>query len=185
MEIVDPGVVPVAAWRPDPGIAVDPESAWYWVGIGRSPDPSAGRLTFEPRWFGNHVGWARTPSDKAVKMVNDVEKRWHDPRTFRRAATYVCSVLATAALVFALALLWAAERQNCSEADTLLCDTPAQVAMLIGPSSVLLIGGIGAFVETYVQWRRGRTWPIWQGAGWFLFILMVVYLGIGGGSLTA
>ncbi|WP_406274844.1 SAM-dependent methyltransferase [Nocardia sp. NBC_00881] len=36
-EIINPGVVPVAGWRPDPGVAVDPESAWYWAGIGRKP----------------------------------------------------------------------------------------------------------------------------------------------------
>ncbi|MGY2008456.1 hypothetical protein ACW9HJ_24135 [Nocardia gipuzkoensis] len=117
-------------------------------------------------------------------MVEDVEKRWHDPRGFRRAATYVASVLATAALVFLLILLWAARRQ-CAGEDRLLCDDAAQVAIVLGPSVVLLIGGIGAFVETYVQWRRGRTWPIWQGAGWFLFILMVVYLGIGGGAVAS
>ncbi|PXX58762.1 S-adenosyl methyltransferase [Nocardia tenerifensis] len=35
-EIVEPGVVPVVTWRPD-GEAADPESAWYWAGIGRKP----------------------------------------------------------------------------------------------------------------------------------------------------
>ncbi|WP_280251285.1 hypothetical protein [Nocardia abscessus] len=117
-------------------------------------------------------------------MVEDVEKRWHDPRGFRRAATYVASVLTTATLVFLLILLWAAQRE-CAGEDRLLCDDAAQVAIVLGPSVVLLIGGIGAFVETYVQWRRGRTSPIWQGAGWFLFILMVVYLGIGGGAVAS
>ncbi|MGQ4615342.1 hypothetical protein [Nocardia sp. R7R-8] len=117
-------------------------------------------------------------------MVDDVEKRWRDPRGFRRAATYVTSVLAAAALVFLLAVLWAAQRE-CPDADKLLCDTAAQVAVVLGPAVVLLIGGIGAFVETYLQWRRGRTWPIWQGAGWFLFVLMVVYLGIGGGAVAS
>ncbi|MFI5776933.1 SAM-dependent methyltransferase [Nocardia sp. NPDC051570] len=40
-EIIDPGVVPVVTWRPEPAIdsarvdAADPESAWYWAGIGR------------------------------------------------------------------------------------------------------------------------------------------------------
>ncbi|MGQ4599325.1 hypothetical protein [Nocardia sp. R6R-6] len=115
-------------------------------------------------------------------MVDDVEKRWRDPRMFRHAATYVVAVLATATLVFLLILWWAARRE-CTNADTLLCDATAQAAVVIAPSAILLFGGIGAFVETYIQWRRGRAWPIWQGAGWFLFVLMVVYLGIGGGSL--
>ncbi|HEX6338992.1 MAG TPA: SAM-dependent methyltransferase [Jiangellaceae bacterium] len=36
LEIVEPGVVPVLAWQPDELID-DPESAWYWAGIGRKP----------------------------------------------------------------------------------------------------------------------------------------------------
>jgi hypothetical protein len=41
-EIIEPGVVPVVTWRPEltieqPRTPVDPESAWYWAGIGRKP----------------------------------------------------------------------------------------------------------------------------------------------------
>lgn len=35
-DLVDPGVVPVVTWHPDPAAeAVDAESAWYWAGVGR------------------------------------------------------------------------------------------------------------------------------------------------------
>lgn len=38
LELVDPGVVPVVAWRPDPADApADPHSAWYWSGVARKP----------------------------------------------------------------------------------------------------------------------------------------------------
>lgn len=43
---------------------------------------------------------------------------------------------------------------------------------------VLFAGAIGAFGKTYSDWRSGRTWPIWQGAGWFLLALTMVSLGI-------
>ncbi|MEV0764466.1 SAM-dependent methyltransferase [Nocardia sp. NPDC050435] len=41
-ELVEPGVVPVVTWRPDLSertaqIVADPESAWYWAGVGRKP----------------------------------------------------------------------------------------------------------------------------------------------------
>ncbi|MFI9508150.1 SAM-dependent methyltransferase [Nocardia sp. NPDC052566] len=43
-DILEPGVVPVVTWRPEladrpvtDGAAADPESAWYWAGIGRKP----------------------------------------------------------------------------------------------------------------------------------------------------
>lgn len=115
-------------------------------------------------------------------MTNDVEKRWTDPGVFRRAALYVGAVLVVAAVVFGIAVLYASSR--CGDAESQLCDGPSQAAVLIGPSAVGLLGGIGAFVQTFRQWRRGRNWPIWQGAGWFLFVLVLCYLGIGGTTST-
>jgi hypothetical protein len=37
LDLVEPGVVPVLAWRPDDGPPVDPRSAYYYAGIGRKP----------------------------------------------------------------------------------------------------------------------------------------------------
>jgi S-adenosyl methyltransferase len=37
LELVEPGVVPVLAWRPDNQPPADPHSAYYWAGIGRKP----------------------------------------------------------------------------------------------------------------------------------------------------
>jgi hypothetical protein len=35
-ELVEPGIVPVVTWRPDPGSEpVDPESVYYWAGVAR------------------------------------------------------------------------------------------------------------------------------------------------------
>ena len=36
LELVDPGVAPMLAWRPDEPPA-DPEAAYYWAGVGRKP----------------------------------------------------------------------------------------------------------------------------------------------------
>jgi hypothetical protein len=37
-ELVEPGVVPVLTWRPEPGEApVDPQAAYYWAGVARKP----------------------------------------------------------------------------------------------------------------------------------------------------
>jgi hypothetical protein len=44
------------------------------------------------------------------------------------------------------------------------------------PIAELLLGGIGAFVRTYRVWRAGGRWWIWQGAGWFLLVLMLLEL---------
>ncbi|RBO93709.1 hypothetical protein [Nocardia puris] len=114
-------------------------------------------------------------------MVDDVEKRWSEPGTFRRAVRYDLGVIAVAALVAAVTMVWAARRDVCLDGP-ILCDTPARLAVVLGPGLVLLAGGIGAFVLTVRTLRRGGAWPIWQGAGWFLLVLMVFYLAIGGGT---
>jgi hypothetical protein len=36
-ELIDPGVVPVMAWRPDGGPPADPDAAYYWAGVARKP----------------------------------------------------------------------------------------------------------------------------------------------------
>jgi S-adenosyl methyltransferase len=40
LEMVEPGVVPVLAWRPDDGQPADPHGACYYVGIGCKPLPA-------------------------------------------------------------------------------------------------------------------------------------------------
>jgi hypothetical protein len=51
--------------------------------------------------------------------------------------------------------------------------------------AILLAGGIGAFVKTYRVWKAQGAWPAWQGAGWFLLILMLVCLSIPGAAMMA
>lgn len=111
-------------------------------------------------------------------MVNDVEKRWNDPSMLRHAVIYVVSVLVTAGVVTAAVLIWAAARGRCLNADGILCDTTARLAVGLGPGLVLLGGGLGALVLALRAWRAGRAWPIWQGAGWILLTIMVIYLSV-------
>lgn len=37
LDLVEPGVVPVLAWRPDNGPQADPHSAYYYAGVARKP----------------------------------------------------------------------------------------------------------------------------------------------------
>jgi multidrug transporter EmrE-like cation transporter len=43
---------------------------------------------------------------------------------------------------------------------------------------VLFAGAVVALIKTYRDWRAERTWPIWQGAGWFLLALSLLTLGV-------
>jgi len=91
---------------------------------------------------------------------NDVEKRWHDPAMFRAAVIYVVSVVALAGVAFAAAVAW-----------------HALIAGILVPV-ILFAGGVGALVQAYRVWKAEGVWPIWQGAGWFLLLLMLVCLGV-------
>lgn len=118
-------------------------------------------------------------------MVEDVEKNWHDPGMFRRAAGYCVGVLIVAGLVFLAIDEWAGRRESCAPSPRTFCDGASQAAILAGPSLVLFLGTLGAFVATYRVWRQHRTWPIWQGAGWFLMIVTLAYFSIGMGSVMS
>lgn len=95
-------------------------------------------------------------------MTNDVEKRWNNPSAYHHAVGYIVGVvvLAGAWLIAYLVL------------------GPSSTAWGFGVPAILLAGGLGGFVQTYRVWSRGGTWPIWQGAGWFLFILMLASMGL-------
>ena len=103
---------------------------------------------------------------RCAALTNDVEKRWHDPAALRGAIRYVVAVTVVAAVAFV---------------GCLTLDRHSLVWASITPA-VLLAGGIGAFVKTYRVWRVGGTWPIWQGAGWFLLCLMLVSLSLPGSA---
>ncbi|MDO3646286.1 hypothetical protein [Nocardia mangyaensis] len=117
-------------------------------------------------------------------VADDVDKRGNEQQAFRQAVTYGVSVIAVAAVVGVLTTVWAANRSACAAADTRLCDDVAKTAVLFGPGVILLAGGLGAFVVTFRRFRAGRNWRAFQGAGWFLFVLMTAYLAIGAGSLA-
>ncbi|MDT5096603.1 MAG: hypothetical protein QOC76_340 [Mycobacterium sp.] len=92
----------------------------------------------------------------------DVEKRWHDPAALRHAVEYGIGVIVVAAVAFALYVV---------------VDKGSVILAATVPA-ILFLGGVGALVQTYRVWRVGGTWPIWQGAGWFLLTFMLVCLSI-------
>ncbi len=106
--------------------------------------------------------------DESERNRRDVEKRWRDPRELR-AATLYCVVVGVCAVVIAAVTT---------------ATTAVRAAPAIVPDVVLLLGGIGALVQAFRVWRRGGVWPIWQGAGWFLLTLALLYAGMSSGLLT-
>jgi len=56
------------------------------------------------------------------------------------------------------------------------CPAVRRVTLAVGPALVLFVGGAAAFVRTWREWRTDGAWLVWQGAGWFLLMLMTVVL---------
>ena len=117
----------------------------------------------------------------------DVEKSWHDPQTGRKAVRFCVVVVVAAAVVVGLTLAWAmtARGDECADADFAVCASPDRYILAMVPTAILLGGGIVAFVRSYRLYRAGGAWPIWQGAGWFLFVLMLFYMGVSAPALLA
>ncbi len=102
-------------------------------------------------------------------MTNDVEKRFNQPGSFRAAAVYMSAVVAVAGVAFAI-FAFAAR------------DSVFVAAMV---PAILFAGGVGALIHTYRIWKAGGGWFAWQGAGWFLLLLMLVALAIPGSAFMA
>ena len=100
--------------------------------------------------------------DKREMGRRDVEKRWRDPRAIQHAATYDGAVIGIAAVAVAVFLAAGA--------------SSVVIAALV--PGVCLLGGIGALWIGYRSYRHGGTWPVWQGAAWLLFALMLVSLSL-------
>jgi hypothetical protein len=78
-----------------------------------------------------------------------------------------------------VAALWDSTCKGPMSVDTVACGAPQLTMLAIGAPLILLGAGIWAFVRTYRVWRDHGTWWGWQGAGWFLLILMFVTLTMG------
>ncbi len=93
-----------------------------------------------------------------------------------RAAVRLAVVVAALSVGFLVtAALWVSTC-NGATADTAACGVPQRTMLAIGAPVILLIGGLRAFVRTYQTWRDHEAWWAWQGAGWFLFTLMLLVL---------
>ena len=107
---------------------------------------------------------------------------FHNPNDTRHDDTSVRAAVRLAVVVAALsvgflvtAALWVSTC-NGATADTAACGVPQRTMLAIGAPVILLIGGLRAFVRTYQTWRDHEAWWAWQGAGWFLFTLMLLVL---------
>ena len=96
------------------------------------------------------------------------------------AAVRFAVLAAVAGLAFlVVAALWASTCKGAMAIDTVACGAPQLTILAFGAPLILFAAGCRAFLRTYRIWRDGGTWWAWQGAGWFLLMLMMVTLTMG------
>jgi hypothetical protein len=97
-----------------------------------------------------------------------------------RAAVRFAVLAAVGGVVFLIvAALWASTCKGAMAIDTVACGAPQLTVLAFGAPLILLTAGCRAFLRTYRVWKSRGTWWGWQGAGWFLFMLMLVTLTMG------
>jgi hypothetical protein len=97
-----------------------------------------------------------------------------------RAAIRFAVVAAVAGIGFlVIAALWASSCGAAVDIDTVACGRPGRTLLGLGAPAILFGAGVWAFVRTYQLWRAGGTWWGWQGAGWFLMMVMLLSLTLG------
>jgi uncharacterized membrane protein YccF (DUF307 family) len=110
-----------------------------------------------------------------VAVYHDPSDVRHDDATVRAAVRFGLLVAVVGVAFLILAALWVSTCHGAT-ADTAACGVAQRTLLAIGAPVILLIGGLRAFFRTYQTWRNRETWWAWQGAGWFLFTLMLVVL---------
>ncbi|ORV14608.1 hypothetical protein [Mycobacterium celatum] len=78
-----------------------------------------------------------------------------------------------------VAALWVSTCNGAMAVDTVACGAPQRTLLAFGAPVILFASGVWAFLRTYRIWRDEGTWWAWQGAGWFLLMLMLLTLTMG------
>ncbi|ANA98518.1 hypothetical protein [Mycobacteroides chelonae] len=117
-------------------------------------------------------------------MYSDPARKSLDKRTFGRAMWFSLAFVAIAAMTLITTVMWIGQCSISLDVNEALCRRHGTPMIALASPAVLLIGGIIAFVQTYRSWKRHESWWIWQGAGWFLLLLMVVNLMLAGRMMT-
>ena len=114
-----------------------------------------------------------------MKMSPDSGSPLRDRTTYAAAVKFGSVFVVLSLLVLFGALIWLSGCKSGGGQGALEhCSGLQRNTLAIGPAVVLAVGGVWAFVRTYQVWRARGGWWIWQGAGWFLLMLMLVVLGM-------
>lgn len=101
-----------------------------------------------------------------------------DDHEVHAAVRFALVVAAIGVAFVVMAAVWVGTCDP-TRSDTVACGAPQRTLLAFGAPLILLAGGVRAFLCTYRVWRVHGRWWGWQGAGWFLLMLMLLTLTMG------
>ena len=108
-----------------------------------------------------------------------VEHRAGSPEHVGTAFRFAGGVAAAALAFLVVAALWVSTCTEPLDMDTAACGVPQRTFLGLGAPVILFAGAVWAFIRTYRTWRARDYFWAWQGAGFFLFTVMLVTLAMG------
>jgi hypothetical protein len=111
------------------------------------------------------------------------DRLWHEDHEVQAAIRFTVLAAVSGVAFVIVGALWASTCKGAT-VDTAACGAPQLTILAFGSPLMLLTTGCWAFFRTYRIWRDHGTWWAWQGAGWFLLMLMVVTLTMGAPSIA-
>ncbi len=102
-----------------------------------------------------------------------------DDAEVHAAVRFAAFAAVTGVAFVVVAALWVSTCNGTTAVDTAACGAPQRTLLAFGAPIILLAAGCWAFVRTYRVWRDRGIWWAWQGAGWFLLMLMLLTLVMG------
>ncbi len=109
-----------------------------------------------------------------ISMLSPTTDRFRDDDPSVHQAARFGLVMGSVGVGFmVLAAVWV---RHCSGYDTAACSMPYRTVLALAGPLFLFGSGVWAFVRTCRAWRGDKVWWAWQGAGWFLLLLMCIVL---------
>ncbi|CAN5345508.1 hypothetical protein BH11ACT7_BH11ACT7_30120 [soil metagenome] len=96
-----------------------------------------------------------------------------------QAFRFAGGIVVAGLLFLVIAALWVSTCAVPLDNDTAACGVPQRTLLGLGAPAILFGGALWAFVCTYRTWRAQRYFWAWQGAGMFLFTVMLFTLAMG------